>query len=317
MVSELAAVRKARLERMRIRVAMLVVGIPFLGIIAAISLWLCGYGPGAAGIVPLISMYFITMLGVEVGYHRLFTHQSYKASPRLRTVMAALGSMAAEGPVIWWVAVHRRHHSFTDRVGDPHSPNLSGPGIAGKLKGLVHAHVGWMLSAPHTSEALVENFPRDLQRDPAITRINKHYFRWVALGLLLPTLLGGLIAGNWYGVASGFLWGGLVRIFLTSQFSFALNSLCHIPHLPLSRRQIQTAGSDQSRDSMWLVIPTLGQGYHNRHHGFPSVGVLGEHWWEFDIGGWILVLLERFGWVSDLKRMNPDWRKSRRYSVRP
>lgn len=231
--------------------------------------------------------------------------------------MAVLGSMAAEGPVIWWVAVHRRHHAFTDRPGDPHSPNLSGLGLSGKLKGLVHAHVGWMLSAPHTSEALVENFPRDLQRDSAIVRVNKHYFRWVALGLMLPTLLGGLLAGSLYGAASGFLWGGLVRIFLTSQFSFALNSLCHIPHIPVSRRQIQTAGSDQSRDNLLLVIPTLGQGYHNRHHGYPNVGVLGERWWEFDIGGLMLMMFERLGWVSDLKRMNPDWRKSRRYAAMP
>ncbi len=181
--------------------------------------------------------------------------------------MAILGSMAAEGPVIWWVAVHRRHHGFTDRHGDPHSPHLNGPGVFGKLKGLLHAHVGWMLSVPHTSEALTENFPKDLLRDPALVRINKHYFWWVAVGLAVPTLIGGLLSLSWQGAVTGFLWGGLVRMFLTEPV-LVRDQLAVPRAAALSRRQIQTAGADQSRDNLLLVIPTLGQGYHNRHHGF-------------------------------------------------
>jgi stearoyl-CoA desaturase (delta-9 desaturase) len=236
----------------------------------------------------------------------LLTHRSFVARPALRSMFAILGSMGFEGPVIWWVAIHRRHHSFSDREGDPHSPNLAGPGLWGAVRGLVHAHVGWMFSSTSTGRALIENFPRDLQRNPAILRIHKHYFRWVLLGFSIPAVAGGLLTWSWIGALVGLLWGGFVRVFLTTQFSYALNSLCHVPLF--GKRVLQTAGSDRSRDSWLLVVPTFGQGYHNRHHAFPRAAVLGSQWWHFDLGGWLLGAFEKLGWVSNVRRIDPDWR---------
>ncbi|CAN7275396.1 fatty acid desaturase [Trinickia sp. LjRoot230] len=300
---------KRRLDRQRLRLAFIVTLMPLAGTIAAIVLWINGLPPGALGLSLLVLMYAAAIVGLEVGYHRMLTHRAFVARPKLRLALAILGSMAFEGPVIWWVAVHRRHHGLTDRPGDPHSPNLAGKGAWGVAKGLVHAHIGWMFRADCTGPALVENFPRDLQREPAILRINKHYFRWVMLGFAIPTIVGGVLSRSWEGALIGLLWGGFVRVFLTSQFSFALNSLTHVP---IGRRSLETVGDDRSRDNWLLVIPTFGQGYHNRHHACPSAAILGTHWWHFDLGGWIIAALEKLDWVSEAGRIDPEWLRARR-----
>ena len=297
----------ARLDRQRKVLAFTVTVFPLLGSIAAVALWFQGTGPGFVGLGALFVMYVITMFGLEVGYHRHLTHRSFVAKPALRSALAIFGSMGFEGPPLWWTAVHRRHHSYSDTEGDPHSPNLAGKGFAGLVKGLFHAHFGWMYTSTSTGRALVENFPRDLSRDKPILWINKHYFHWVFLGFLLPTMAGGLLTWSLTGGMLGLLWGGFVRVFLTTQFSYMLNSLCHVP--VFGRRKLSTPGSDNSHDSLLLVIPTFGQGYHNRHHAFPKVAVLGAHWWHFDLGGWILNAFEAIGWVSNVRRLAPGWRE--------
>jgi stearoyl-CoA desaturase (delta-9 desaturase) len=268
--------RARRLER---RVTLATVLLPYAGLAGGIFLfwnrginWLDLAGFGV--------MYCATVLGIGMGFHRLIAHRAYRATIFLSTTLVIAGSMAAQGPVIFWTAVHRRHHSYSDREGDPHSPHLHGEGTIEILKGLWHSHMGWLFNHELTDWG---TYVRDL------------YFVWIALGLLLPALAEGLITMSWSGFAHGFLWGGLIRVLVVHHTTWSINSVCHV----FGRRPYQV--KDQSTNNLVLAIPTFGESWHNNHHAFPSSAVHGLEWWQVDITGSMIKLCAALGLASAVK----------------
>jgi stearoyl-CoA desaturase (Delta-9 desaturase) len=296
-----ASVAASRLER---RVALVTVIGPFLGVIAAIAM-LWGYAIGPGELTILIVMYSLAAVGIGVGYHRLLSHRSFKTSTPLRVLLAILGSISAEGPPLFWVAIHRRHHRHSDQPGDPHSPNMHGEGVLGMLKGFWHAHTGWLFIHETTDW---RRWAPDLIRDRAIFRVNQLYFFWIFLGLAVPAVAGGLWARSWTGALLGFLWGGLVRMFLVHHTTWSINSVTHI----LGTRPYQT--TDYSRNNFLIAILTFGEGWHNNHHAFPSSAIHGFEWWQIDINQIVIRTLELFGLVWEVKMPSKEAReKARRH----
>lgn len=274
--------------------------LPLLGSLLALG-GLFIHGVRAVDVALLVGMYAVTMMGVDVGYHRLFSHRSFKAHPLLRALLAVFGSMAAQGPVIYWASNHRLHHARSDTEEDLHSPYMDGSRQRrGVLSGLWNAHVGWMFGhAPANPIRLA----KDLLRDTTLTWVNQLYYLWVLLGLILPALIGGVATHSLSGAASGLLWGGLLRMFLVQHATFAGNSLCHV----FGARPFRTG--DQSTNNLWLVIPTFGGAMHNTHHAFPSSAFVGFKWWHFDLGGWLIRSFARMRFVSEVKLPPPEARR--------
>ena len=255
-------------------------------------------------LVVLGIVYALTGAGITVGYHRLFTHRSFKTSRPLRAVFAVLGSMAVEGSVIEWVATHRKHHSFSDRPGDPHSPHADqAPGWRGALRGLAHAHLGWMFRGRDMANPL--RYAKDLLADRDLRFISRTFPLWVAVGLALPFGLGVALSGTVVGGLTGLLWGGLVRIFLLHHATFSINSLCHF----FGRRPFGTG--DESRNLAWLAPITFGESWHNNHHAFPTSARhgLGPH--QVDPGAWLIAGLERLHLAWDVVKITPERQQSR------
>jgi stearoyl-CoA desaturase (delta-9 desaturase) len=243
-------------------------------------------------------------LGVTVGFHRLLTHRSFKTSPFLRGVLAALGSAAIEGPVISWVADHRKHHAYSDRPGDPHSPHVDhGAGWRGALRGLAHAHVGWLFL--HTERAAKQRYAPDLLADPVILFVNSTSLLWVLLGLAVPFGLGVAIGGSVSAGLTGLLWGGAVRAFVLHHVTYSVNSLCHF----FGQRRFTTG--DHSRNLAWLSLASLGEAWHNNHHAFPTSAFHGLRRFELDPSAVVIRLLERAGLVWDVVRVSPERQASR------
>jgi stearoyl-CoA desaturase (delta-9 desaturase) len=250
-------------------------------------------------LVSLAVAYLLTGLGVTVGFHRLLTHRSFKTSAPMRALLAALGSMAVEGPVIEWVANHRKHHRFSDQPGDPHSPHVDrGSGLRGALTGLYHAHVGWILGGEALADR--EHYAKDLLADPVIDFIDRTFLVWVLAGLALPFGLGVALTGSLAGGLTALLWGGAVRIFLLHHATFSINSLCHF----FGRRRFDTA--DESRNLLWLALPTLGEAWHNNHHAFPTSARHGLRWWQIDPSAWLIAGMERAGLVWDVVKISRE-----------
>jgi stearoyl-CoA desaturase (delta-9 desaturase) len=194
--------------------------------------------------------------------------------------------MSAQGPLVAWVAIHRRHHQLSDRDGDPHSPNLNGPGFRSRLRGICYAHFGWMLAHPMPNPL---RYAGDILRDRRLMWINRTYYYWVLLGILLPGIVLGLVRWNWQGFAAGCLWGGMLRIFVGSQFVWSINSLCH----SIGTRPFPTR--DHSTNNALLALPTCGEAWHNNHHAFPKSARFGHKWWQVDIGYMIIGVLRLLG----------------------
>jgi stearoyl-CoA desaturase (Delta-9 desaturase) len=276
--------------------------VPLAGtIIAAIQA--ARHGVGLLEVGLLVGMYSLTIVGITVGFHRHLSHLSFRAHPWVRALLAVSGSMAAQGPVIYWVSNHRRHHQFSDQPGDPHSPFFEGERALGALHGLWHAHTGWNFNHDITNTLL---YCKDLLRDPLIARINRHYYLWVVLGLLLPALLGGAVSASWRGALSGLLWGGLVRMFLSYHATSGINSLAHY----FGSRPFETR--EQSRNNLLLVLPTFGEGWHNNHHAFPTSAFFGLKVSQIDLGGWIIRTLERLSLAWDVRRPTAQQIEARR-----
>lgn len=243
-------------------------------------------------IVLLLAFWLLTGLGVTVGYHRLFTHRTFRAHPAVVVVLAVLGSMAGQGAVVSWVALHRRHHECSDREGDPHSPNLSGGGFLGALRGLAHSHYLWMHRHEYPN---VVHYAPDLIRNRSLVRVARLYYYWVVLGLLLPALIGGLVTLSWPGAVSGLLWGGVVRMFLLEHIVWAINSFLHMfGTRPYDSRE-------NSRNGAVFALLTLGESWHNNHHAFPDSPSFGLDWYRLDPGYWLIRLLAATGLARDLK----------------
>jgi stearoyl-CoA desaturase (delta-9 desaturase) len=276
----------------------LITAIPFIGLLvvawqvwANLLFW--------SDLVVFAILYVATGLGVTVGFHRLFTHRSFKAGNGVRATFAILGSMAIEGPVISWVADHRKHHAFSDRPGDPHSPHVDhGHGLKGALRGLLHAHVGWLFI--HTQRGRHERYAPDLLKDPTIRWINRYFFVWAVGGLLVAFLLGWLIGGSLHTALTGLLWGGAVRMLVLHHVTYSINSLCHF----FGRRSYET--NDESRNLFWLALPSFGESWHNNHHAFPTSAEHGLRSWQIDLSAGVIRILEKLGLAWDVVRVSPE-----------
>jgi stearoyl-CoA desaturase (Delta-9 desaturase) len=244
-------------------------------------------------------MYVLTGLGVTVGFHRHLTHRSFKTSRPLRGLLAILGSVAIEGPVISWVADHRKHHTYSDQEGDPHSPHVGhGGGLRGALKGLGHAHVGWLFI--HTHRGARKRYARDLIEDPVISFVDRTFLIWVLAGFLAAFGLGYAIGGTLDAALTGLLWGAGVRMLVVHHVTYSINSLCHF----FGRQRFPT--QDESRNLFWLALPTFGESWHNNHHAFPTSAFHGLKRWEIDPSAIVIRGLERLGLVWDVVRIEPE-----------
>jgi stearoyl-CoA desaturase (delta-9 desaturase) len=264
---------------------------PLLGVAAAIILF-WGWGFFWVDLGLLLGLYLATTLGISVGFHRLFTHRSFGTNRVIQAILAVLGSMAVQGPLLQWVALHRRHHAHSDQPGDPHSPHLHGRGILGLPRGLWHAHLGWLFQA---DPADLKDYVRDLRQSRLLRLASVLFPVWVVLGLLIPAVLGGLLTSNWFGVATGLIWGGLVRIFLVHHVTWSVNSICHL----WGSRPYHS--DDQSRNNFVFGILALGEGWHHTHHVFPTSARHGLRWWQIDISYNVIRALEFAGMVRDVK----------------
>jgi stearoyl-CoA desaturase (Delta-9 desaturase) len=266
------------------------------------QLW--GNALGWNDVFVFLVMYAATGLGITVGFHRLFTHRSFKTKRPIRLLLAICGSMAIEGPITSWVADHRKHHAFSDRLGDPHSPHVDhGHGLRGALRGLLHAHVGWLFI--HTQRGNKERYAPDLLKDKDIAWVDRTFLGWAVAGFLIPFALGFAFGGRLSDGLTGMLWGGLVRILVLHHATYSINSLCHF----FGRRRFAT--KDESRNLFWLSFFTFGEAWHNNHHAFPTSASHGLRRWEFDPSAWVIRALEKCGLAWDVVRISPERQKTK------
>lgn len=266
--------------------------LPIVGTAASLAL-LPVLSPNPVDWGIFLFLWLATGLGISVGFHRYFSHRSFETSEPVALALIVLGSMAARGSMISWVAMHRRHHQTSDKDGDLHSPNLHGTGVIGRVRGFLHAQLTWMIKHDYPN---VTHYVPDLLRDKALVRVNRRYHWWVALGLVLPALVGGLAGAGLEGALTGFLWGGLVRLFVVEHTMSAVNSLCHM----IGTRQFAVR-DDNSRNNAWLGVATWGEAFHNNHHAFPSSAAFGLRWHEFDPGFWLICGLQLCGLAWNVK----------------
>jgi stearoyl-CoA desaturase (delta-9 desaturase) len=272
--------------------------VPFLAVLTAIAL-LWNDVVNAADLIIATAMYLLTAVGITVGFHRLLTHRSFQTSKRFEYAFAVLGSMAVQGPVISWVADHRKHHAHTDEEGDPHSPHVGhGGGVRGVLSGLWHAHSGWLMSTQGRADW--KRYAPDLYEDPGMRLIGRRFVPLVILSLVLPALAGYAVSGTIAGAATGLLWGGLVRIFFVHHITWSVNSVCHY----FGTRRFDT--DDRSTNVFWLALPSLGESWHHNHHAFPRSAVHGLRKWEIDPSAVIISTMEKLGLAWNVVRISPE-----------
>jgi stearoyl-CoA desaturase (Delta-9 desaturase) len=286
----------SKLER-RLTVGAVIV--PFLAFVAAVVLCWGGLVSGR-DLAIFAVMYLLVGFGVTVGFHRLLTHRAFDAPTPVRATLAALGSMSLQGAVIHWVADHRKHHTFTDEEGDPHSPHThEAEGWRGVLKGLWHSHTGWLFDRSRRTE--VRRFAPDLLKDPAIRFVDRWFLGWVALGLVLPFAAGlALSGGSLAAGLSAVLWGGLVRIFLLHHATWSVNSICHM----YGSRPF--AIEDESRNNAAVALVTLGEGWHHNHHAFPTSARHGLHRLQLDPTYAVIRAMEGVGLARNVRRPGPQ-----------
>jgi stearoyl-CoA desaturase (delta-9 desaturase) len=269
--------------------------VPFLALAVAVpSLW--GWGLTWTDVAISAVLYVISGLGITVGYHRYFTHGSFKAERPLRIALAVAGSTAVQGPVVQWVADHRRHHAFSDRQGDPHSPWRYGDDTRALLKGMFHAHVGWLFDRQQTNPA---RYAPDLLKDSALRRTSRLFVVWAFLGLAVPAVAGGLLTGSWAGAWSAFFWAGLVRVAVLHHVTWSINSLCHtIGARPFTAR-------DRSTNFWPMAVLSFGESWHNLHHADPTCARHGVLPGQVDISARLIWAFEKLGWARDVKWPDP------------
>jgi stearoyl-CoA desaturase (delta-9 desaturase) len=270
---------------------LLAIVLPLAGtVVAMASVWGWGFTWADFGI--LAGAYLATGLGITVGFHRLYTHKSFETPRWLEAVWGVLGSMAIQGPLLKWVAMHRVHHQYSDRELDPHSPYGHGDGVWGVVKGFWHAHVGWAFRADPVP---IDRYIPDLRKRVLPRVIDALFPLWVAIGLAIPAVLGGLLSLSWGGVFRGLLWGGLVRVFLVHHVTWSINSACHL----WGRRPYESG--DESRDNVVFGVLGLGEGWHNSHHAFPTSARHGLSWWQPDVSYWVIRGLWAVGLAWDVR----------------
>ena len=264
-------------------------------VLAAVMLW--GQLVEWIDLAVLALAYVATCLGITVGFHRLLTHHSFQTYRPIRYALAVVGTLAVEGSVIKWVADHRKHHVFADEDGDPHSPHGAGPGVRGALRGLWHAHIGWLFNS--VGQADRRRYAADLLKDPGMKRIDAAEKPLILASLAIPFLVGFLVKGTFTGALLTLMWGGLVRVFLLHHATFSINSVCHF----FGSRRFAT--KDRSTNVAWLSLATLGESWHNNHHAFPTSAFHGLRRRELDPGGLFIRALERAGLAWQVVRVSP------------
>jgi stearoyl-CoA desaturase (Delta-9 desaturase) len=249
-------------------------------------------------------MYVLSSFGITVGFHRLLTHRAFATYRPLRYTLATMGSLAMQGPVLDWVADHRKHHTFTDEEGDPHSPHVGhGAGFRGMVHGLWHAHVGWLFET--NGQSGKRRYCPDLLQDAGMRRVHKHFPLIALASLALPFVAGLVCTGTLVGGTEALLWGGLVRIFLVHHLTWSVNSICHFFG---SRR---FAINDYSTNVFWLALPTLGEAWHHNHHAFPRSAFHGLRWWEVDPSGWLILAFAKLGLAWDVVLVDHERQRAR------
>ena len=269
--------------------------VPLLALLAAVPLaW--GWGLSWTDIGLAVSFYFLSGLGITVGFHRHFTHRAFKATRALKIGLAVAGSMAFQGPIINWVADHRRHHAFTDKEGDPHSPWLFGTSPLAVAKGFVHAHLSWLFARDKTNAA---RFAPDLLADRDLQRVHRQFIGWSMVSLAAPALLGGVITWSWWGAVTGFFWAGLVRLAVLNHVTWSINSICHmIGSRPFTVR-------DRSTNFWPLAIVSMGESWHNFHHADPTSARHGVRRGQLDMSARLIAIFEKLGWAYDIRWPTP------------
>ena len=294
-----ATERKIRGENLALG---LFIAVPFLALVAAVPVaW--GWGLGWRDVALAVLMYAVTGHGITVGFHRHFTHGSFRANRGLKVALAVAGSMAIEGPVLRWVADHRRHHAFSDREGDPHSPWRYGETVPALVKGLFYAHMGWLFDVEQTNP---RRYAPDLLKDRDIQRISAAFLPLVATSLFLPALLGGLLSWSWQGAVTAFFWASLVRVGLLHHATWSINSICHaIGERPFRSR-------DRSGNVWWLAWLSMGESWHNLHHADPTCARHGVLRGQIDSSARVIWFFERLGWATAVRWPRADRLANRR-----
>ncbi|HUR74234.1 MAG TPA: acyl-CoA desaturase [Sporichthya sp.] len=275
--------------------------VPLIAVAAIVPVtW--GWGLHWRDIVIALFFYLLTGFGITVGFHRYFTHGSFRAKRGLRIALGIMGSLAVEGPLIRWVADHRKHHKYSDQEGDPHSPWAFGDSVGGLTKGMYHAHLGWLFDEEQTPQ---RQYAPDLLADPDIVKISRHFPTFVAISTLLPALIGGLWSMSWQGALSAFFWATLVRIALLHHVTWSINSICHV----VGNRPFKSR--DTSGNVWWLAILSFGESWHNLHHADPTSARHGVLRGQIDTSARLIWIFEKLGWASHVR-----WVDSKRLDAR-
>lgn len=257
-------------------------------VLTIVGVWMLP--PSAFDLALLLAGWFLTGIGITVGYHRLLAHRTFETTPLVRFTLLMLGGMAGQGPPAYWAVLHRNHHKRSDRPGDPHSP------IAGfehrPIRGFLHAHVGWIhdVGVPTDTQGSF-----DVIRDPVVKAVGRFYPQLLLVSIAIPAFIGGAFYGSMDGVLRGLIWGGAARILLVNNIIWSINSLCHLT----GTQRYRTA--DSSRNTWWLSILSLGESWHNNHHAASASAALGHRWWEIDIGYLVIDLLRRCRLVTNVR----------------
>src|SRR3954469_20554449 len=271
--------------------------LPFAGFVLALLL-LWDTWVDWSSLAVMLVMYCLTALGVTLGFHRLLTHRSFATYKSVQYALAIFGSMAVQGPVMNWVADHRKHHAHTDQAGDPHTPHGHGSGFKGAITGLWYAHMGWLFEHSGTSEH--RRYCRDLHEDRGMQLIHKTFGLWVVVGVAIPAAIGLAITGTWRGALEGALWGGAVRVFLGHHVTWSINSVCHF----FGTRRFDV--EDHSTNVFWLSVLSMGESWHPNPHTFPRSAFHGLKGWEIDPTGLVIRVMRRFKLAWNVVEITPE-----------
>jgi stearoyl-CoA desaturase (delta-9 desaturase) len=276
------------------KITMVVITVlPFAGLLAAVTqLWNEAVGP--VDLALFLGLYIFCGFGITIGYHRMLTHRAFEAIAPLKALLLVAGGIAIQGAAIDWAVDHRTHHAFSDKEGDPHSPHHGfSDSIWGRLRGLGHAHVGWMFDHNRSD---YERYAKDLLSDRLVVAISKLFTLWVVLSFAVPFVLGGLLTGTWKGAITGLVWGGLVRLFFNHHVTWSVNSICHV----FGSRPF--TAQDRSTNNWVLALPSLGEAWHHNHHVFPTSAFHGLGWRQIDLSGLVIAVWEKLGLVRNVRR---------------
>ena len=276
------------------KISMLVLTIlPFVGLVAAVTL-LWNEAVGWTDLALFLGLYVVCGFGITIGYHRMLTHHAFEAVPPLKAALLVAGSFALQGSALDWAIDHRTHHAYSDKEGDPHSPHHGfARGPLGAIKGLLHAHMGWMFRHNRTDQ---ERYGKDILQDRLTMTVSRLFPLWAVLTFVVPFVLGGLLTMSWKGAVTGLVWGGLVRLFFNHHVTWSVNSICHF----FGKRPFST--SDQSTNNWVLALPSLGESWHHNHHVFPTSAFHGLSWRQIDLSAWVIAGWEKIGLVRNVRK---------------